>query len=399
MGVIIGSMNNGSALCVESPDSPSIDIGQAGSQSIFSSAGSAPAGYHGYIASSRTVKVKRKFTLLKKDIALVTNWLASLSGDTISYNAGSHGEKNMAGTFRLDGEIVFSPISPSLCEAQATFIGTVLDCNVFLPADVEYAKIDDNTSIVKIKGVERTRYTSASAGDGSGISIRAGSCLIYSDIPLPFRSELPSYYGTPLDPDRMSDTRYYIAETQFREINLCINGEIARTWFIPCRMTTRIQYLIPQPICYGVTKEEYEADGFPVFTELLDLSSSTNDRLVGGPTGGCGTMTNLERPTGSIFQWYGYNEITSIGSYASGVRVHRLYWDENTYGKNPNRFLYLVDVGTAWAQMKNGIYIGQYATTEEATVTVGWSEYDNAIRLTAIGSGGNVNILMEYQLP
>lgn len=396
MGIIIGSLLSDGSLCVESPDSPSIDVGEAGVQPVVSNGANGPAGNYGYISQARTVKVKRKFTLKKKDISAVTNWLTTLSGGSVAYNAGADGQKTIAGTFRLDGEIVFSPVSPSLCEAQATFIGTTLDCNFLLPAGVEFTVIDSKTSAIVVNDVERTRFTSATIGDGSGISIRAGGCLFHSDIPDPYRNGLAAIYGEELNPDRLSDTRAKVLEVPYREILLCNNGETMRTWYIPCNMSNRVSYLYPQTVCYGVTKAEYESDGFPVFTDIIDLSDESNDRLVGGLGGSWDKYIPKDRPVGSLFQWYGYNDILSNGSYESGKRVHKLMWDESKYGPNPNKYLYLVDVGTIWNRTQYSKWWTPFYSEEETTVRIGWSLSGSTIRLSAIGSDGQVNTLLEY---
>ena len=229
MGVIIGSLMDGSALCVEAPESPDIKISEPTDVELKSMGSLGPDIVYGFIGPARSVSVTRIFTLRKKDIAAVTNWIASLSGSSLEYNAGSDGDKIIAGDFRLDGEIAFKSNSPTLCTATATFIGQVLDCNFLLPSGLEFRNLSATESAIFIDNVERTRWTTKDKGDESGIVFKAGRALFWDEVPEPDRDGLLSNEAGEISPDADIPHAKWVYTASYRELHMTVNGYIVKT--------------------------------------------------------------------------------------------------------------------------------------------------------------------------
>lgn len=395
MGVIIGSLMEDSALCVEAPESPDIKISEPTDVELKSMGSLGPDVVYGFIGPARSVSVTRIFTLRKKDIAAVTNWISSLSGSSLEYNAGSDGDKIIAGDFRLDGEIAFKSNSPTLCTATATFIGQVLDCNFLLPSGLEFRNLSATESAIFIDNVERTRWTTKDKGDESGIVFKAGRALFWDEVPEPDRDGLLSYEAGEISPDADIPHAPYIRTASYREIHMTVNGYIVKTWYIPTKIRRRVRTMGPKPIWYGITEDEYLADGTPIFDAPLDLSDSTNPRLYGGATQGYQSWMRqmpIPKPDGVIYQWFGYSQMLN-GETWRPSRSIMLRWDELQHGKRPYDHSRMYLVGYAWQSYE--YYWGQYSN-EEITVSVGWAETDDGIYLTAIGANGQIITLLEY---
>lgn len=405
MGVIIGSLMDDSALCVEAPESPDIKISEPSNVGLNSMGAVGPDVVYGFIGPARTVSVTRIFTLRKKDIAAVTNWIASLSGSSLEYNAGSDGDKIIAGDFRLDGEIAFKSNSPTLCTATATFIGQVLDCNFLLPSGLEFRNLSATESAIFIDNVERTRWTTKDKGDESGIVFKAGRALFWDEVPEPDRYGLLMNDAGDISPDAdIPIDRYYylsmpyIHTASYRELHMTVNGYIVKTWYIPTKIRRRARTMGPKPIWYGITEDEYRADGTPAFDSPLDLSDSTNPRLYGGATQGYETWWRqmpIPKPDGLIYQWFGYSQMVN-GETWRPSRSIMLRWDELMHGKRPYDHSRMYLVGYAWQSSE--ISWGQLYSNEEITVSVGWAKTDDGIYLTAIGANGQIITLLEYAL-
>jgi len=398
MGVIIGSLMDDSALCVEAPESPDIKISEPTDVELKSMGAVGPDVVYGFIGPARTVSVTRIFTLRKKDIAAVTNWIASLSGSSLEYNAGSDGEKIIAGDFRLDGEIAFKSNSPTLCTATATFIGQVLDCNFLLPSGLEFRNLSATESAIFIDNVERTRWTTKDKGDESGIVFKAGRALFWDEVPEPDRYGLLMNDAGDISPDADIPQDRSIFTASYRELHMTVNGYIVKTWYIPTKIRRRARAMGPKPIWYGITEDEYRADGFPAFDSPLDLSDSTNPRLYGGATQGYESWMRqmpIPKPDGVIYQWFGYSQMVN-GETWRPSRSIMLRWDELMYGKRPYDHSRMYLVGYAWQSSE--ISWGQLYSNEEITVSVGWARTDEGIFLTAIGSNGQIITLLEYAL-
>lgn len=405
MGVIIGSLMDDSALCVEAPESPDIKISEPSNVGLNSMGAVGPDVVYGFIGPARTVSVTRIFTLRKKDIAAVTNWIASLSGSSLEYNAGSDGDKIIAGDFRLDGEIAFKSNSPTLCTATATFIGQVLDCNFLLPSGLEFRNLSATESAIFIDNVERTRWTTKDKGDESGIVFKAGRALFWDEVPEPDRYGLLMNDAGDISPDAdIPIDRYYyhsmpyIHTASYRELHMTVNGYIVKTWYIPTKIRRRARAMGPKPIWYGITEDEYRADGTPAFDSPLDLSDSTNPRLYGGATQGYESWMRqmpIPKPDGLIYQWFGYSQMVN-GETWRPSRSIMLRWDELMHGKRPYDHSRMYLVGYAWQSSE--ISWGQLYSNEEITVSVGWAKTDDGIYLTAIGANGQIITLLEYAL-
>lgn len=411
MGVIIGSLMEGSALCVEAPESPDIKISESTDVELKSMGAICPDIVYGFIGPARSVSVTRIFTLRKKDIAAVTNWIASLAGSGLEYNAGSDGDKIIAGDFKLDGEIAFKSNSPTLCTATATFIGQVLDCNFLLPSGLEFRKLSSTVSAVFVDNVERTRWTTTDKGDESGIVFKAGRALFWDEVPEPDRESLQVYRSDEINPDAEASPRITNAySSSYREIHLTVNGYTVRTWYVPCHMRHRVRAIYPRGIWYGQTQEEYDADGPPVFTELIDLSDANNPRLSGGMNQRKYVYGHLVHwrdtlaplPIGETFQWLGYSRIIDPEQWPDGWTpnvMHILRWHEPTWGTNPNPYSRIYLIGYGW--VSSGVSEGwstPFHSDDEITVSLGWARTDEGLFLTAIGSNGSVNTLLEYVL-
>lgn len=395
MGVIIGSLMDDSALCVEAPESPDIKISEPSNVGLNSMGAVGPDVVYGFIGPARTVSVTRIFTLRKKDIAAVTNWIASLSGSSLKYNAGSDGDKIIAGDFRLDGEITFKSNSPTLCTATATFIGQVLDCNFLLPSGLEFRNLSATESAIFIDNKERTRWTTKDKGDESGIVFKAGRALFWDEVPEPDRyGLLMNDAGDILSPDADIPQDRRIFTASYRELHMSVNGYIVKTWYIPTKIRRRARMMGPKSIWYGITEDEYRADGTPAFDSPLDLSDSTNPRLYGGATQGYESWMRqmpIPKPDGHIYQWFGYSQMVN-GETWRPSRSIMLRWDELMHGKRPYDHSRMYLVGCAWQSYEIS---GQYSN-EEITVSVGWAKTDDGIYLTAIGANGQIITLLEY---
>jgi hypothetical protein len=411
MGVIIGSLMDDSALCVEAPESPDIKISEPTNVGLNSMGAVGPDVVYGFIGPARTVSVTRIFTLRKKDIAAVTNWIASLSGSSLEYNAGSDGDKIIAGDFKLDGEITFKSNSPTLCTATATFIGQVLDCNFLLPSGLEFRNLSATESAIFIDNVERTRWTTKDKGDESGIVFKAGRALFWDEVPEPDRDGLPVGDAADISPDADIPLARFIPTASYRELHMTVNGYIVKTWYIPTKIRNRARAMEPKPIWYGITEDEYLADGIPVFDSPLDLSDSTNPRLYGGATNDPETWWRqmpIPKPDGVIYQWFGYSQMVngepwspkrSTGSGTPLPFVLRLRWSEQLYGKRPYDHSRMYLIGYAWQFMYSSEYRwSPFYNDEQLTVSVGWAKTDDGIYLTAIGSNGQIITLLEYAL-
>lgn len=396
MGVIIGSLMDDSALCVEAPESPDIKISEPSNVGLNSMGAVGPDVVYGFIGPARTVSVTRIFTLRKKDIAAVTNWIASLSGSSLEYNAGSDGDKIIAGDFRLDGEIAFKSNSPTLCTATATFIGQVLDCNFLLPSGLEFRNLSATESAIFIDNKERTRWTTTDKGDESGIVFKAGRALFWDEVPEPDRDGLPVGDAADISPDADIPQVRNIFTASYRELHMTVNGYIVKTWYIPTKIRRRARTMGPKPIWYGITEDEYRADGTPAFDSPLDLSDSTNPRLYGGATQGYESWMRqmpIPKPDGHIYQWFGYSQMVN-GETWRPSRSIMLRWDELMHGKRPYDHSRMYLVGYAWQSSE--ISWGQLYSNEEITVSVGWAKTDDGIYLTAIGANGQIITLLEY---
>lgn len=397
MGVIIGSLMEDSALCVEAPESPDIKISEPSNVELKSMGAVGPDVGYGFIGPARSVSVTRIFTLRKKDIAAVTNWIASLAGSSLEYNAGSDGDKIIAGDFRLDGEIAFKSNSPTLCTATATFIGQVLDCNFLLPSGLEFRNLSATESAIFIDNVERTRWTTKDKGDESGIVFKAGRALFWDEVPEPDRDGLLMNEGGEISPDADIPQASYISTASYRELHMTVNGYIVKTWYIPTKIRRRAMAMVQKPIWYGITEDEYLADGTPAFDSPLDLSDSTNPRLYGGATQGSYEnwlrQMPIPKPDGPIYQWFGYSQMVN-GETWRPSRSIMLRWDELMHGKRPYDHSRMYLVGYAW-QSSVSPWRPFYAD-DEITVSLGWARTDKGLFLTAIGANGQIITLLEY---
>lgn len=398
MGVIIGSLMDGSALCVEAPESPDIKISEPSNVELKSMGAFGPDVVYGFIGPARSVSVTRTFTLRKKDIAAVTNWLASLAASSLEYNAGADGDKVIAGDFKLDGEIAFKSNSPTLCTATATFIGQVLDCNFLLPSGLEFRKLSSTVSAVFVDNVERTRWTTTDKGDESGIVFKAGRALFWDEVPEPDRDGLPLNDAGEISPDADIPQANFVFTSSYRELHMTVNGYIVKTWYIPTKIRYRVMGMERMPIWYGITEDEFLADGIPVFDDPLDLSDTTNPRLYGGATSANFWMQMpIPKPDGQVYQWFGYSQMVN-GEPWSPSRSIKLRWNELLHGKRPYDHTRMYLIGYAWQFMYSSYYWRPFYNDEQVTVSVGWAETDSGIYLTAIGSNGSVNTLLEYAL-
>lgn len=400
MGVIIGSLMEDSALCVEAPESPDIKISEPSNVELKSMGELGPDIVYGFIGPARSVSVTRIFTLRKKDIAAVTNWIASLAGSSLEYNAGSDGDKIIAGDFKLDGEIAFKSNSPTLCTATATFIGQVLDCNFLLPSGLEFRNLSSTVSAVFVDNVERTRWTTPDKGDESGIVFKAGRALFWDEVPEPDRDGLLMNEGGEISPDADIPQDKIIFMASYRELHMTVNGYIVKTWYIPTKIRHRVRMLVPIQIWYGITDDEYLADGVPVFDNPLDLSDSANPRLYGRELETLPDSWLKQRPTqkpnGLVYQWFGYSQMANGEPWSPNKSI-RLRWSVQEYGIRPYNHTRLFLVGIAWIPMYE-YYAPPFYNNEEITVSVGWAKTDDGIYLTAIGANGQIITLLEYAL-
>lgn len=289
MGVVIGQLNTGSVPCVEKDDSPEVTISNPTLHALTRATVAKRWGNYANISAVRDISVKRKFIMLKENIPAVSAWLASLQGGPTEYNTGDGSTQALSGEFALDKEFKFASISPRMAECQVTFVGQVLDCNYSLPLGLKYTKISDRVYRVTLDDVTVKEYESATDGDGSGIEVRSGPILRWDELPLDIRDTVPMTHETlPTDDEVLElpsgpvrQPTYY--PTHWRLLYLCVNGEVAKTWHIPTMPYGAQHGLIWQPVYYGITEAEWEANGndFPLITSgQLDFRFP-NDRLAG----------------------------------------------------------------------------------------------------------------------
>jgi hypothetical protein len=404
MGVVIGVLSNGDAPCVESPKSPEVTIGVPESLPVKSESGNGPVAEYGYISPAREMKIKRTMTCKKADFPAVSNWLSTLSGGSVEVNCGADGTRTIGGEFMLDGEMVFSSVSPSLMEVQATFIGKVMDCNFLLPSGLAFTKIDPTTYAIVIDDVERQRYTATGTGDGSGLTIRAGGIHYQTEIDNPASASLqPTFAEFPNDASDTSATGFSrtFKMASYREINLCVNGEVAKTWHVPCNIRTRHAEALSTQVWYGTTDAEFDASGIPVFTEPLDLSDATNDRL----SGGVGVVRNYQdqwfnrerpitKPVGIAYSWYGYQEMLNDASWSPDTQRRARWPFGETYPYKYRRYWL---VGLAWVPRYNVYGWGYMPHTQaQSTVILNWLSRNGRVQLVAQGSDGLQTSLLDF---
>lgn len=293
MGVIIGLLKDGDAPCVETNDSPQITISPPRTHPTTVASCSSRYGNAFDLADVRDVEVKRKFVCKKSDIGAVMQWLGTLSGGTsVTYNAGADGTKTMAGVFNLTDKMTFSSVSPSFAEVEARFVGQVLDVNFLLPSGLTFNKVTDTKYSVKIGTEVVAEFESSAAGDGSGITIAPGDELFWNDLPAEIRAIVPETLDDipTVAEDVPSASPYGWSHSwkwymlAYRQIFLKINGEIAKTWYIPTLPVRRRRKYWPKAIYFGVTDAEFNSwsKSMPKLYGTLDLSQE-NDRLVGMP--------------------------------------------------------------------------------------------------------------------
>lgn len=407
MGVIIGSLNDGSVPCVESPDSPKITIGKPTAQFVKSISGSLPLGQYGMISPCREVKLSRKFTARKMDLSSTLQWLSSIEGSYAKLNCGADGERYLRGDFYLDGEIDGTPTSPTLMEVSANFISTILDCNFILPSGLSIVKIDATDSAIKIDGAIRQTYSSREPGDESGLMLKPGPIHfpdeIGGDLEDGFLRQQGVTISAEADPDFVAVNIH-----PYRAIDLCINGEVAKRWWIPCNAKTRYESIYARNVYYGITNAEYAESGVPMMTDLIDLMDGGNERLSGEPmdTGRLGvagpypwrSLISTPIPSGAKWSsWYGYTDILESGSWAanrSGWNIHRPYeWQKY------HRY-YLI--GQVWEVVKyrevrdKSGRVVPYFTDEQCTVRLGWVSDSERIKLVAVDPFGGSHDLMDF---
>lgn len=407
MGVMVGILSNGTAPCIETQDSPNILIGKPmvfvstsynawTRKTILSDRTEVSVDEpvfrdHADIANVREVEVTRKFQCKKSDINEVMAWLATLSGGSVEYNAGADGTANLAGGFQVSGKIKVSSVSPSMVQIEVAFVGFVLDCNFLLPSGLAFTKVDDKTYRVVVDDVVMQEYVSATNGDGTGLSIRAGRVVYWDEISEPAKASLrmtAEDLPTTAEEVTSTDTVWML---QYREILFTINGEVIRKWYIPCYGLTERKRLYIKPLYYGVTETEYAA-GVSLVAPI-DLSGS-NPRLKGelqyatSFPGGTPVLECLPipRPTSSRQVGYGYADMISLGAWTPDtfVRVQSIV---------PQTYTRYTQIG--WDYVPTRVRVSGKPSTD-ALVTVYWKEKDAAVQLCAIGVDKIERVLLEY---
>lgn len=407
MGVMVGILSNGTAPCIETQDSPNILIGKPmvfvstsynawTRKTILSDRTEVSVDEpvfrdHADIANVREVEVTRKFQCKKSDINEVMAWLATLSGGSVEYNAGADGTANLAGGFQVSGKIKVSTVSPSMVQIEVAFVGFVLDCNFLLPSGLAFTKVDDRTYRVVVDDVVMQEYVSATDGDGTGLSIRAGRVVYWDEISEPAKASLrmtAEDLPTTAEEVTSTDTVWML---QYREILFTINGEVIRKWYIPCYGLTERKRLYIKPLYYGVTEEEYTAG--VALTAPVDLSLP-NLRLGGDFVyetsfpGGTPVLENLPSPRqASVAQvGYGYADMINNGSWVPT-------FTQKVSSIVPRTYTRYTQIGWEYVPARVRVW-GKPST--DALITVYWKEKDAAIQLCAVGVDKIERILMEY---
>jgi hypothetical protein len=263
---------------------------------------------------------------------------------------------------------------------------------------LEFRNLSATESAIFIDNVERTRWTTKDKGDESGIVFKAGRALFWDEVPEPDRDGLPEGDAADISPDADIPLARFISTASYRELHMTVNGYIVKTWYIPTKIRDRGRGMEPKPIWYGITEDEFLADGIPVFDDPLDLSDSTNPRLYGGATNDPETWWGqmpIPKPDGVIYQWFGYSQMVN-GEPWTPKRSIRLRWNELVMRrKRPYDHSRMYLIGYAW-QFTSAYR--PFHNDELTTVSVGWAKTDDGIYLTAIGSNGQIITLLEYAL-
>lgn len=407
MGVMVGILSNGSAPCVELPESPDITIGKPMAfvstsynswtrKTIISDRTEVSVDEpvfrdHADIANVREIEVKRKFLCKKEDINEVLAWLATLSGGSVAYNAGADGEKTLAGGFQVSGKIKCASVSPTLEQIEVEFVGFVLDCNFLLPGGLAFTKVTDKKYQVVVGETVMAEYESSTDGDGSGLAIRAGRVLYWDEIAESARASLSmTLEDLPTSAEDVASTDV-VYMLQYRELLFTINGEVISKWFIPCYGLTERKRLYIKPLYYGVTEAEYTAG--VALTAPVDLSLP-NPRLGGDFVyatsfpGGTPVLENLPSPRqASVRQvGYGYADMINNGSWVPT-------FTQQVASVVPRTYTRYTQIG--WDYVPTRVRVSGKPSTD-ALITVYWKEKDAAIQLCAVGVDKVERILMEY---
>ena len=232
---------------------------------------------------------------------------------------------------------------------------------------------------------------------------KAGRALFWDEVPEPDRYGLLMNDAGDISPDAdIPIDRYYylsmpyIFMASYRELHMTVNGYIVKTWYIPNKIRNRGRGMAQKPIWYGITEDEYLADGMPIFDDPLDLSDSTNPRLYGGATNDPETWWRqmpIPKPDGQVYQWFGYSQMIN-GEPWSPTRSTVLRWREQLYGKRPYDHSRMYLIGYAWQSSVSPWC--PFHADYEITVSLGWARTDEGIFLTAIGANGQIITLLEY---
>lgn len=401
MAVVIGILSNNGAPCVEQPDSPEIDIGPA---TTLASASVNEYGrtleetpelngvaYEGMenIASVREIVVKRKFVCMKKDIPATLAWLASLTGGTIEYNAGVDGTKTIAGNFQLRGRVLFSSYSPSMAACTAEYVGAALDVNFLMPSGITFVKVSSKVWQIKIGTTVAKQYETATDGDGSGIVIAAGGVRYWDEIPSDVRASLPMTMSVlPVD-DTQVDTRTPIWMNQYREIHLTVNGEIAKTWYVPCLGIFTRKLITPKRVLMGITEQEYADQSYAM---TVPFNPAVNSERYAGNfryviTGGTeiSYVPSELTPAGLNFAGAGLADIAN-GPYLPPIV-------ETVISPLPSTYTRYVFAGWDYEPVLTAV---NNMNPADALVSLRWEQTTTRIRLIANGIDKVDMVLMEY---